>query len=60
MTRLAHVSRVPRQTAITHTAKEHAMTATTTHITGIRTVSIPVGDQDAALEIIDKSGWGKD
>jgi lactoylglutathione lyase len=25
------------------------MTATTTHITGIRTVSIPVGDQDAAL-----------
>jgi lactoylglutathione lyase len=25
------------------------MTATTTHITGIRTVSIPVGDQEAAL-----------
>ena len=25
------------------------MTATPTHITGIRTVSIPVGDQDAAL-----------
>jgi lactoylglutathione lyase len=25
------------------------MTATATHITGIRTVSIPVGDQDAAL-----------
>ncbi|HEY5398893.1 MAG TPA: VOC family protein [Trebonia sp.] len=25
------------------------MTATTTHITGIRTVSIPVGDQDSAL-----------
>ena len=25
------------------------MTATLTHITGIRTVSIPVGDQDAAL-----------
>src|ERR1022692_870621 len=39
----------PRRTAITHTAKEHPMTATPTHITGIRTVSIPVGDQDAAL-----------
>jgi catechol 2,3-dioxygenase-like lactoylglutathione lyase family enzyme len=31
------------------TAKENPMTATATHITGIRTVSIPVGDQDAAL-----------
>src|SRR6266568_2754638 len=39
----------PRRTAITHTAKEHPMTATPTHITGIRTVSIPVDDQDAAL-----------
>jgi lactoylglutathione lyase len=39
----------PRRTAITHTAKEHPMTATPTHITGIRTVSIPVDNQDAAL-----------
>jgi catechol 2,3-dioxygenase-like lactoylglutathione lyase family enzyme len=31
------------------TAKEHQMTATQTRITGIRTVSIPVDDQDAAL-----------
>jgi lactoylglutathione lyase len=31
------------------TSKERPMNATTTHITGIRTVSIPVGDQDAAL-----------
>ena len=30
-------------------AKEHPMTATPTHITGIRTVSIPVDDQDAVL-----------
>src|ERR1039457_1312930 len=39
----------PRRTAITPTAKEHPMTATPTHITGIRTVTIPVDDQDAAL-----------
>jgi lactoylglutathione lyase len=31
------------------------MTATTTHITGIRTVSIPVDDQDKALQFYTKT-----
>jgi lactoylglutathione lyase len=47
--RPATASLPTRRTAIIHTAKEHPMTATPTHITGIRTVSIPVDDQDAAL-----------
>src|SRR5260370_12414685 len=34
---------------MTRNVKEYPMTATPTHFTGIRTVSIPVGDQDAAL-----------
>jgi lactoylglutathione lyase len=36
------------------------MTATKTHITGVRTVSIPVADQDAALRFyIDTLGFTK-
>lgn len=36
------------------------MTATTTHITGVRTVSIPVADQDAALRFyIETLGFTK-
>jgi catechol 2,3-dioxygenase-like lactoylglutathione lyase family enzyme len=38
--------------------KEHAMTTTSTHITGVRTISIPVDDQDAALHFyVDTLGF---
>jgi lactoylglutathione lyase len=40
--------------------KEHHMSATATHITGVRTVSIPVDNQDAALRFyVDTLGFTK-
>jgi len=39
-----------RSESIPHTPQEHRMSATKTHITGVRTVSVPVANQDTALD----------
>jgi len=45
----AQIGKDAGETVTVHPAKEHPMSAAQTHITGIRTVSIPVDDQDAVL-----------